>query len=264
MELAGKRVLITGASRGIGQALAERFTAAGARVALVARSEGPLKELADRLGGTAHPADLGDREQVVGLVDRVEGDGGPVDILVNNAGVDLTGSFLVNSGEDVEFLFRVNLLTPIELCHQAIPGMLERGGGHIVNVSSYAGAAVFPGLVAYSSSKAGLSQFTAGLRADLKGMPVGTTLVELGPIPTGMLDNVGNYAPTKGSFDRFYRLRLLVDVPKERVAADVVDAVRRARRHVRHPKRAVAFPLLTESPRRTVEFFLAGVPHQEG
>ncbi|MBV8237088.1 MAG: SDR family NAD(P)-dependent oxidoreductase, partial [Acidimicrobiia bacterium] len=96
MELAGKRVLITGASRGIGQALAERFTAAGARVALVARSEGPLKELADRLGGTAHPADLGDREQVVGLVDRVEGDGGPVDILVNNAGVDLTGSFLVN------------------------------------------------------------------------------------------------------------------------------------------------------------------------
>src|SRR5436305_9700158 len=263
MELAGKRVLITGASRGIGQALAERFTAAGSRVALVARSEGPLKELADRLGGTAHPADLADSEQVAALVERIESDGGPIDVLVNNAGVDLTGPFLSNGMDDIEFLFRVNLLTPIELCHQAIPRMLERGSGHIVNVSSYAGTAVFPGLVAYSSSKAGLSQFTSGLRADMKGKPIGTTLVELGPIPTEMLNHVGDYAPTNDSFDRFYKLHLLVDVPKEKVAADVVDAVQRGRRHVRHPKRAMVFPLLTESPRRTVEFFLTGVRHQE-
>jgi short-subunit dehydrogenase len=263
MELTGRRVLITGASRGIGQALAESFAAAGARVALVARSEGPLKELADRLGGTAHPTDLGDREQVVGLIDRIEHDVGPIDVLVNNAGVDIAGSFLANTSDDIEFLFRVNLLTPIELCHQAIPRMLERGGGHVVNVSSYAGTAVFPGLVAYSSSKAGLSQFTSGLRADLKNKPIGTTLVELGPIPTEMLSHVGDYGPTNDSFGRFYRLHLLVDVPKEKVAADVVDAVRRGRRHVRHPKRAMAFPLLTESPRRTVELLLSGVRHQE-
>src|SRR5947209_14302015 len=124
MELAGRRVLITGASRGIGQALAERFTAVGARVALVARSEGPLKELADRLGGTAHPADLGDREQLVGLIDRIEGDAGPIDVLVNNAGVDLAGSFVSNASDDIHLLFRVNLLPPIELCHQGIPRML--------------------------------------------------------------------------------------------------------------------------------------------
>jgi len=263
MELAGKRVLVTGASRGIGQALAERFTAAGARVALVARSEGPLKELADRLGGTAHPADLADREQVAGLVERVEADGGPVDVLVNNAGVDLTGPFVAHTDDQIEFLYRVNLLTPVELCHQAIPRMLALGGGHIVNVSSYAGAAVFPGLVAYSSSKAGLSHFTSGLRADLKNKPIGTTLVELGPIPTEMLDHVNDYQPTHDSFDRFYKLRLLVDVPRGKVAADVVDAVRRGRRHVRHPKRAMAFPLLTEAPRRMVELFLGGVRHQE-
>ncbi len=263
MELTGRRVLITGASRGIGQALAESFAAAGAHVALVARSEGPLKELADRLGGTAHPTDLGDREQTVGLIDRIEGDVGPIDVLVNNAGVDLAGSFLTNTSGDIEFLFRVNLLTPIELCHQAIPRMLERGGGHVVNVSSYAGTAVFPGLVPYSSSKAGLSQFTSGLRADLRGKPIGTTLVELGPIPTEMLSHVGDYGPTNDSFGRFYKLHLLVDVPKEKVAADVVDAVRKGRRHVRHPKRAMAFPLLTESPRRTVELLLSGVRHQE-
>src|SRR3954452_9711578 len=125
MELAGRRVLITGASRGIGQALAERFTAAGARVALVARSEGPLKELADRLGGTAHPTDLGDREQLLGLIERIEADGGPVDVLVNNAGVDLAGSFLPNRSDEIEFLFRVNLLAPIELCHQAIPRLRD-------------------------------------------------------------------------------------------------------------------------------------------
>src|SRR5438105_3765514 len=99
MELAGRRVLITGASRGIGQALAERFTAAGARVALVARSEGPLKELADRLGGIAYPCDLCEPDQVADLIDRVEADG-PVDVLVNNAGVDLTGSFLANSSDE--------------------------------------------------------------------------------------------------------------------------------------------------------------------
>src|SRR3954452_1085916 len=110
MELAGKRVLVTGASRGIGQALAEHFTAAGARVALVARSEGPLKELAGRLDGTAHPADLAKGADVAALLDRVESDGGPIDVLVNNAGVDLTRPFMDHTADEVEFLYRVNLL----------------------------------------------------------------------------------------------------------------------------------------------------------
>ncbi|MCU1449052.1 MAG: short-chain dehydrogenase/reductase [Acidimicrobiales bacterium] len=263
MELAGKRVLITGASRGIGESLAERFTAAGARVALVARSEAPLKALAQRLGGTAHPADLADATQLAGLVDRVEGDGGPVDVLVNNAGVDLTGPFSRVTAADVEFLYRVNLLAPVELCRQAVSKMLGRGSGHIVNVSSLAGVGAFPGLTLYSSSKAGLSHFTAGLRADFRGKPIGTTLVELGPIPTDMLDNVDSYAPTRDSFDRFYKLRLIADVPREKVADAVVDAVRHDRRHVRFPSRALAFPLLTEAPRRLTELFLTRVRHQE-
>ena len=74
--------------------------------------------------------------------------------------------------------------------------MLGRGGGHIVNVSSMADCAVFPGLVAYSASKAALSHFTAGLRADLRGLSIGTTLVELGPIPTDLLAEAEDYAPT--------------------------------------------------------------------
>lgn len=81
--------------------------------------------------------------------------------------------------------------------------MLRRGSGHIVNVSSIAGVGVFPGLAAYASTKAGLTHFTAGLRADLKGLPIRTTVVELGPTPTDMLSHVGDYRPTADSFKRF-------------------------------------------------------------
>jgi uncharacterized protein len=264
MELTGSRVLITGASRGIGEALARRFAASGARVALLARTEPAIKDLAAELGGTAHPADLADRDEVRGLVARIEGDGGPIDVLVNNAGIEQAGSFDRQSADEVERTFQVNLLTPAELSRQVLPGMLGRGRGHIVNVSSLAGTAIFPGLVAYSSTKAGLSQLTAGLRADLRGTPVRTTLVELGPVATDMLARADEHLPTRDAFRRFYALRLLVqDVAREAVADDVVEAVRVDRRHVRHPKRAIAFPLLAEAPRRAVEVLLTGVRHRE-
>jgi uncharacterized protein len=97
------------------------------------------------------------------------------------------------------------------------------------------------------------------LRLELKGTPIGTTLVELGPIPSDMLDQVNEYSPTRKSFDRFYKLQLLVDVPRESVADEVVAAVQKARRHVRIPKRALAFPMLNEAPRRIIETLLVGV-----
>ncbi len=262
MELRGKRVLITGASRGIGESLAHAFAGAGATVALVARSKDAVETLAAELGGTAHPADLSDRTQVATLVNQVEDEAGPIDVLVNNAGVGTPADFANAPSEHLRHMTEVNYLAPAELCRQAIPRMLGRGGGHIVNVSSMADCAVFPGLVAYSASKAALSQLTAGLRADLRGLSIGTTLVELGPIPTDMLAEVESYQPTAESFRRTYRMRLTVDVPREKVADEVVDAVRKGRRHVRIPKRAAIFPMLSEAPRRTVEVMLTGVPHQ--
>lgn len=263
MELQGRRVLVTGASRGIGEALARAFAGAGAKLALVARSEAPLKALASELGGVAFATDLGDAGATAQLIDRVEADGGPVDVLVNNAGVDLTGPFHAADPDALEQLYRINLLSPMQLCRRAIPGMLERGTGHVVNISSLAGVGAFPGLTAYSSSKAGLSHFTAGLRADLKGRPVGTTLVEIGPVPTEMLSHVGSYRPTELSFRRFYRLHLLVDRPKELLADQVVDAVVRGKKHVRLPRRAVLFPMVAETPRRVTELLLTRVPHQD-
>jgi len=262
MKLTGKRVLITGASRGIGEALANSFSAAGATVALLARSEGQIRSLASKLGGTYHPADLSDPAEVAGLIHRIDSEGGPIDVLVNNAGLDSTAGFTDAPEDELRRVTEVNYLAPAELCRQIIPGMVRRGEGHIVNISSVAGSVVFPGLVTYSASKAALSHFTAGLRADLRGLPVGTTLVELGPVPTDMLAHVDNYGPTKRSFDRVYRLRLAVDVPRETVAEKVVEAVRKNRKHVRLPGRTAAFPLLAEAPRRITELMLTGIPHQ--
>lgn len=258
MQLNGRRVVITGASRGIGEAIVRRLVPTGAQLALVARQESPLKALAADVGGVAYPADLADADEVAGLMARIEADG-PVDGLINNAGVDNGGGFLDLGAEAVRQTFQVNLLTPVELCRQVLPGMVARGRGHIVNVSSLAGAGVLPGLVPYSSTKAGLTHFTSGLRADLKGLPIGVTVVELGPIPTDMLAHVDAYRPTERSFRRFYRLQLLVDIPREKVAADVVAAIERNRRYVRLPKRAAAFPILAELPRRATELILTGV-----
>jgi short-subunit dehydrogenase len=156
----------------------------------------------------------------------------------------------------------VNYLAPAELCRRAIPQMLERGGGHIVNVSSLSGIAVYPGLAAYAASKAALSHFTAGLRADFRGLPIGTTLVELGPVATELLAGADDYEPTAASFARFYRLRFAVQVPREKVAEDIVDAVRKGRRHVRHPRRLAGLAAVVEMPRRATELLLTGVPHR--
>jgi uncharacterized protein len=262
MELRGKRVLITGASRGIGESLAHAFAGAGATVALVARTEAALQALAAELGGTAHAADLSDTTQVATLIDRVEDEAGPIDVLVNNAGVETPASFIDAPDDELRRVTQVNYLAPAELCRQAIPRMLRRGGGHIVNVSSMAGCAASPGIATYSASKAALSHFTSGLRADLRGLPIRTTLVELGPIPTHMLAQAEDYEPMANSVRRMYRIRLIVDVPREKVAEEVVVAVQKGRRHLRLPKRAVVFPMLTEAPRRTVELLLTGIPHQ--
>ena len=260
MEIRGRHVLVTGASRGIGEAVARRFALEGARLSLVARQDALLKQVAASIGASAFACDLSHPDTVKTLIGRVESENGPVDVLVNNAGIESVGYFPIAQEADVEAIYRVNLLTPVQLCRQVLPGMIDRGRGHIVNVSSLAGVGVFPGLAAYSSTKAGLSQFTAGLRADLKGLPIGTTLVELGPIPTDMLEDTRSYLPTDRSFRRFYRLGLLADVDRAQVAVDVVGAVQRDRRHLRHPKRAVLLAMLAEAPRRTVELVLSRVP----
>ncbi|MDQ1466184.1 MAG: uncharacterized protein QOH10_599 [Actinomycetota bacterium] len=260
MELSGTRVLVTGASRGIGECTARVMAEAGARVALVARSGERLAKLAAELGGDAYPTDLADSAAVADLFARVEADG-PVDVVVNNAGVDLTGRFVDTDPAAIEMLFQVNLIAPTELCRQALGRMVPRRRGHIVNVSSLAGVSAVPGLVPYSASKAGLSQLTAALRAETKGTGIGVTLVELGPVITEMLDDVHSYGPTRRCFARGERLGVITDIDAGAVARAIVEAVRRDRRHVRLPRRSSALMLLGELPRRLTEIILTGVDH---
>src|SRR5688572_25900259 len=137
MRLSGSHVLITGASRGIGACLARQAAERGAVVTLVARSADALGKLAADTGGHALPSDLTDRTALRGLITRAEQQAGaPVDVLVNNAGFDAARSMLELSEDDVADIVALNLHAPIELSRQAMPGMVARGRGHVVNVSS--------------------------------------------------------------------------------------------------------------------------------
>jgi short-subunit dehydrogenase len=259
MELRAARVLITGASRGIGEAVAEAFVARGATVALVARNATTLAPIAARLGGTAHPADLTDPAAVAGLLDRVESEAGPVDVLVNNAGMETTRAFWSLTTAEVEAIFRLNLVTPTELSRQAAARFRERGRGHIVNVSSLAGTVTLPGFSTYGASKAGLSHLTAGIHAELAGSGVGTTLVEVGPVHTELVDTALQYAPTARSYRRLIRLGVLAYVPAETVARSIVEAVARDRAHVRLPRRSALSALLVDVPRSVTNVAIRGI-----
>jgi short-subunit dehydrogenase len=261
MYISGQRVLITGASRGIGRALAERFAAEGARVALVARSAAPLQELAAQLGGRAYPADLNDLAAVEGLIERVEADSGGIDILVNNAGISNVDYVLNHTTEDIESIFRTNLLTPLHLCRQVIPRMLERGRGHIVNMSSLAAVMTPPGLVHYGASKAALSHYTAGLRQDLRGLPITTTLVQIGSVPTELDDMSRRYPPFARMIARTEKSRFAGrDItPLATVVDGIIDAVRRDARHVRFPRPMAILPMLVELPRRLTELMFKDI-----
>ena len=263
MELTDAHVLVTGGSRGIGAGLAKAFRAEGARVTITGRDERALAEVAELTGAAVMTGDLTNPSERNSLIATVERAHGPVDVLVNNAGWEATGGLLALSAEELERLYALNALTPAELCRQAIPGMVERGRGHIVNVSSLAATGVLPGIVAYSATKASLSQLTAGLRIELHGLPINTTLVQVGLVsPTEMMDRTLVYEPTRRAFRRFYRLGLLADTPVDKLCRATVRAVQSERRHVRFPRRAWLFSALPETPRRMTECILAGVPRR--
>jgi len=251
-------VVVTGASRGIGAALAAELARRGARVVVVARSAEPLEKLAAELGGEAFPADLCDAGGIEPLVRAIEA-AGPIDVLVNNAGVDLTGDLVDLPTEAIVQLVALNLSAPMLLCRAVVPAMVKRGRGHIVNVSSIAGTNALPGVAPYSASKAGLSHFTAGLRADLKGTPVTTTLAQIGPVESAMIESLRSHEPTRRALRRLERLRLSFDLDMGVVVTALADAIEHEKRHVRLPKRDAMFPMIVEVPRRLTEFLLAGV-----
>jgi short-subunit dehydrogenase len=260
VKLQNTRALITGASRGLGRSIAEALAQRGADVALVARNADALEVLAKELEGKAYPTDLTDPVAVEALIDRVEADG-PIDVLVNNAGLDHVGFFPDTSAQQVRDLLQVNLAAPMELCRQLMPRLVSRGRGHIVNVSSQGAISVTPGVTLYGTSKAGLSQFTHGLRQELRGTPVGTTLVQIGAVKTDMIDNIRTFGPTRRVIERFERWHM---APREAlepatVANAIADAIEHQRKYVTLPRQMMATAAMTELPRRLSEIMVTGL-----
>jgi short-subunit dehydrogenase len=186
-KLQGRTAIVTGTSRGIGPYIAGSLAKEEVNLVLAARSAQELEQVAAevRTAGIkvlTVPTDVADREALKRLVVAAEGEFGEVDILVNNAGFDWQIPFHRLSLEDVERSIQVNLMAPIELTHLLLPGMLERGRGHIVNVSSIAGYVGFPYTEAYAAAKSGLIGFTRTLRADYRGSGVSASTLILGAI----------------------------------------------------------------------------------
>lgn len=255
MKISGRHVLVTGASRGIGAAIAREFASRGARVTVVARSKGPLETIAADIGGNALVADLFDPAQVSSLIDRAEALGGSVDILVNNAGIENAKNIVDTTESEVDDMLRLNLLVPIQLSRIAMTRMTTRGTGHIVNISSMAANGGFAGMSTYSASKAGLSHFTRIVRLDMKGTGVKVTNLEVGPVPTDLFANL-TYEPAVKSFALFRRIQLMPNVEAETVARKAADAVESGKRAVWLPRRAALFGALTGAPQRIAEQFL--------
>ena len=253
-------MLITGASRGIGEAMARRFAKNGARVSVAARSADALSALAAELSGTAFAVDLLDRSAVDELIPRVEREAGPIDVLVNNAGLESSQWLALEEPQWIRDVVRVNLEAPLILTRAVLPGMLARGCGTVVFTSSLAGTAGFPGMSVYSATKAGLNNAAAALRLELRDTPVNVTLVAPGPVDTRMWTVLEDQSEFDPMLRRLNALHLIPKKSPELIAARTVRAVAKGRRHVRTPRRLSASFWLGEAPQRLTEILLARVP----
>lgn len=260
MELSGKHVVVTGGSQGIGAAIAAEFAARGAHVLVAARSEERLRAVAAPFVGDHLVVDLTDADDVDSFVGRCLDVLGHVDVFVNNAGIETSTSFATTDRGDLRTISRLNFEATVLLTRDVLDHMLERGSGHVVQMSSVAGAIAFPGLAAYAGTKAGITNFTETLRLELKGTGIGLTVVSPGPTDTDMWDRLDNDARPFAAvgLERFRRLGFLPKLSPEQVARATVDAVERSKRFVRLPRRYDGYHLLSNAPRRLVEGALIG------
>lgn len=211
-------VLVTGATGGIGQAIARSFAARGATLILSGRRTDVLEPLASETGGRAIPCDLANRDDVARLI----ADAGDVDVLVANAGLPASGTFTELSQEQIDRMLEVNLRAPIALAHALGAGMVARRTGHIVLISSLSGKVASPASSIYAATKFGLRGFALGLREDLRAHGVGVSVV----LP-GFIRHAGMFAEAGVELPRGVGTRTPEDV-----AAGVIRAVERNRAEV--------------------------------
>jgi hypothetical protein len=191
---APETVLVTGASSGIGRALARRFAQAGSTCVLLARSEDALHDLADGLGAAydvdAHvlPADLSEPGAAEAVTSALRERGLAVDVLVNNAGFGARGAFAELDAQRQVDMIRVNVTALTHLARRLLPGMLERGRGGILNVASTASFQPGPRMTVYYATKAYVLSFSEGLHEEVAGTGVTVTCLAPGPTRTAFSD----------------------------------------------------------------------------
>ena len=183
----GRTTLVTGASRGIGPLIAAQIARQGGHVVLTGRSAADLKAVAAELAAEGAdvsfiPADLTQPGAAQVLIQAIERGHGGIDLLVNNAGGDPLREFDTMTIEENLRTLQLNLIAPVALAHAALPGMLGRGRGHVVNVSAMAGRVSFPYTEVYAAAKDGLIGFTRVLRADYHARGVSASVLILGAI----------------------------------------------------------------------------------
>ena len=169
MRIAGSQALVTGATGGIGGAIARALAGAGAGLLLTGRRAQVLEPLAEELGGRALAVDL----TLASEVERLGAEAAGVDVLIANAALPASGLLESFTVEEIDRALDVNLRAPIVLARALVPAMVGRGRGHLVFVSSLAGKATTTGSSVYSASKFGLRGFAAALRSELRGSGVG-------------------------------------------------------------------------------------------
>ncbi len=225
------RALVTGASRGIGRALASALAARGATVGLAARSAAELETLAASLSGTHHvvPCDVGDRAGVEAAVTRFASEAGGLDLVVANAGVAHYGPFGELDVEAVERMTRINWLGTVYTVRAALPRLVEQRRGHIVIVSSGAGLRSFPQAAVYGATKAAQRGFGEALYHELAGTGVGLTMVYPGEIASSLHDH------EKDTMPPWYRGGPRA-APAEALATAILAAVEADRRALYFPK----------------------------
>ena len=191
-DLTGKTALVTGASGGIGGAIAQALHAAGATVALSGTRTAPLEALAADLGSRAHvlTCDLSDPASVEALPKSAAAAMGSVDILVNNAGITRDNLFMRMSDEEWQSVIDVNLTSTFRLCRGVLRGMMKARWGRIVNVSSVVGATGNPGQGNYAASKAGMVGMSKSLAAEVASRNITVNCVAPGFITTAMTDKL--------------------------------------------------------------------------
>jgi len=236
MKIAGSVSVISGSSSGIGEATARLLAAKGSHVILLARDADRLAHIAadirSRNGvADAYPVDLGDAEALAATAARIVAEHGSPDILFNNAGAGRWLPLLETSADEAAAMMALPYLAAFNLTRELLPGMLKRGSGQIVNITSVGCRLPWPGAVAYSAARAAMEAFTNALRSDIKGSGVSVTLATFGTVETKY------WKTNPGSREHLPAIAAAIKVlTQEQVAEAIVRGIERNQREILQPR----------------------------